>query len=48
MSQCNRGNEVNTNFLCGQENVWKTWDLRADCNADTKDMDRISDLVCSY
>ena len=31
MSQCNHGNEVNTNFLCGQENVWKTWGLRADC-----------------
>ena len=30
MSQCNSGNEVNTNFLCGQENVWKTWGLRAD------------------
>ena len=26
------GNEVNTNFLCGQENVWKTWGLRADCH----------------
>ena len=30
MSQCNHGNEINTNFLCGQENVWKMWGLHAD------------------
>ena len=33
MSQCNHGNKINTNFLCGQENVWKSWGLRA-CSAD--------------
>ena len=28
--QRNHGNKVNTNFLCGQENVWKWRSLRAD------------------
>ena len=23
-------NQINTNFMCGTENVWKTWGLRAD------------------
>ena len=30
---CNLGNEINTNFLCGQEMrmyQWKRWGLRAD------------------
>ena len=27
---CNHGNDINMNFLCGQENVWKGWGLHAD------------------